>query len=125
MPQNPINSPIQGGSAYTAVPAQTARSGNYTVSAADVANGYTQPIEVLWPNTFPDTNYTVAVSVQQIKGIKAPNDIVNAAQFTVLMGGLPSGQPGAGSEGIVVVLSLHDNATAGDILVVHAVGFHD
>ncbi|SRR6266571_2519327 len=116
----PIFNQGTGGVAESPLPIQTARSGNYTVSAADIASSWSSPIELLWPVAFADTNYTVAVSVEKIFGINAPKNLVHAAQFERMR----DVQTGL-SQGIIVVLSFEVPAKAGDTYVVHAIAIHD
>jgi hypothetical protein len=118
-----INSPgSSAGPIETALPIQATRSGNYTVSSTDIANGWSLPIELLWPAGFPDQNYTVAVSVEQILGIKAPKALWHLEQFTKLV---DTGNGNGRSQGIVVVVAVDTNGKAGDIFVVHAIAVHD
>jgi hypothetical protein len=119
----PIFNQGTGGVADSPLPIQTARSGNYTVAAADIANGYSSPIELLWPVGFADTNYTVNVSVEKIFGINAPKALVHMAQFE-RMQDVQTGR----SQGIIVVLSTGgggENWKAGDTFVIHAIAIHD
>src|SRR6266581_8172772 len=111
----PIFNQGTGGVADSLLPIQTARSGNYTVSAADVATGFSVPIELLWPVPFVDTNYTVAVSVEKIFGIKAPAALVHAAQFERMR----DVQTGL-SQGIIIVFESSVAMKAGDTYVIHA-----
>jgi len=121
--------PSGTGSDLTQLKLATARSNPYTVSAADVANGWTQPIEILWtdnqgnPEPFPDTNYTCQVSVQNIKGVNSPKALYDTVQFEILTDG--SGVGGGRSQGIIAVVQLLTNAKAGDVLAVHAYAIHD
>ncbi len=108
---------------------RSSRSANYTVSAADIAAGWTQPIEVLFtdnqgnPAPYPDTLYTVSVDVEKIFGINSPKALFSVAQAERLTDG--SGAGGGRSQGITAVVQLLTNAKAGDILVVHVIAIHD
>lgn len=118
----PIFNQGTGGVADTPLPMQTARSGNYTVSPSDVANGYSVPIELLWPVGFADMNYTVAVTLEKIFGQKAPNPLAHIAQVERMQDVL-TGR----SQGIIVVLSTLGGEVwrASDTFVVHAIAIHD
>jgi hypothetical protein len=117
----PQPAPFQGTSnAGTTVPIQTVRSGNYTVSAAEVAQGYTNPIAVLFQTPFADANYTCQVSVEKIFGIKAPKPIARVGQFE-RMRDVVSGK----SQGVIVVVELPAGSTVGDLLVLHVTAIYD
>lgn len=117
------------GEAANQLPIKSARSANYTVSAADVANGWSAPIEILWtdnqgnPSPYADTLYTVEVSVQSIKSVNSPKALFDTVQFEILTDG--SGAGGGRSQGIVVVVQLLTNCKAGDVFSVHAIAIHD
>lgn len=108
---------------------KSVRSANYTVSAADIAAGWTQPIEVLFvdnqgnPAPYADTNYTVSVDVEQVFGINAPKALFSVAQSQRLTDG--SGAGAGRSQGVIVVVQLLTNAKAGDVLVLHVIAIHD
>jgi len=121
--------PSGTGNELTILPLRSARSNPYTVSAADIANGWTQPVEILWadnqsnPEPFPDTLYTVQVSVQNLKGVNSPKALYGPVQFEILTDGSSAG--GGRSQGIIAVIQLLTNAKAGDVLAVHAYAVHD
>src|SRR6202035_1176766 len=87
---------------------KSVRSANYTVSAADIASGWTQPIEVLFvdnngnPAPFADTNYTISADVEQIFGINAPKALYSVAQSQRLTDG--SGAGNGRSQGVICVV---------------------
>ncbi len=119
----PIFNQGTGGVAESPLPIQTARSGNYTLSGSDLANGYSQPIELLWPVGFADTNYTVAVSVEKIFAQKSPFGLVHTGYFE-RMQDVQTGR----SQGLIIVFGCSgngENAKAGDTFVVHAIAIHD
>lgn len=123
MPQNPINNQALQ-EVFTQLGLKVARSGNYTVSAADIAAGWSQPIEILWDAPYADGNYTVlGLEAEQILGVNAPKALWAPVQFSKLIDG--SGAGGGRSQGIIVVVQLLTNAKAGDIFVVHAAAIHD
>ena len=118
------------GEQSTVINGRSARSANYTVSAADIANGWSQPIEILWvdsqgnPAPFPDTLYTATWSVWQAGvAVNAPKAIWAHAQGQILQDG--SGPGGGRSQGISVTVQLLTNAKAGDVFSVHAIALHD
>src|SRR4051812_35113974 len=89
---------------FTELPVKTVRSGNYTVAAGEVANGFTSPINVAFPSQFKDTNYTVSINVEVLKS-KGPTAIYNVRSFTKQLSS-------------VAVELTATNAQAGDILVI-------
>lgn len=113
------------GATDSQLPVQAARSGNYTVSAAECGssgNGISNPIEILWPVGFVDTNYTCVFSVESIFSVKKPGNGIVVPSFFERMTDVQSGR----SQGIIVVLDLNFNGSKpGDIFVIHAIAIHD
>lgn len=131
MPGPETFAPSGTGQSDTFVPGlKSVRTNPYTISATDVANGYSCEIEALFvdnqgnPAPYADGNFTLSVDLEILHAIKTPV----AAIATVAYSQKKFDVSGAGQNrcyGVSTILTIGASAVAGDVVVLHVVAIHD